>query len=128
MTRELILLVEDDRSASELLAFLLRGEEYEVVVATDGGTALRLARYRRPDIVLLDLELPVVSGRQVLLALRADMRLADVPVVIVSGSDDPPLGADAIIRKPLAKAQLLRLLEHVYRLAPPGPPSSSMSP
>ena len=114
-----ILLVEDDRASAEVLTFLLRGEEYEVVHANNGRSALELARARRPDTVLLDLELPIMDGRQFLLALRADPLIADVPVVIVSGSGDIPLeGADAVVQKPLVKAQLLRVLDQVYRLAP----------
>ena len=118
--KDVILLVEDDRSAAELLTFLLRGEEYEVIHATDGETALHMARSRRPDVVLLDLELPLVDGRQFLLALHADPSIADIPVVIVTGSADVPLaGAVAVVHKPLVKARLLQVLDQVYRLAPP---------
>jgi CheY-like chemotaxis protein len=126
--RERILLVEDDRAAADVLVFLLRGEEYDVTHAVDGRSALQLARSRRPDVVLLDLELPILNGRDFLLALRADPALADIPVVIVSGSDDVPLeGADAIVRKPLVKAQLLSVLEHVYKFASPGATSPAAS-
>ncbi len=120
MARQLILLVEDEVDAAQILSFLLRAEEYEVVHATHGDQALVLARHRRPDVILLDLELPVMDGRQVLAAVRSDDELSAIPVVIVSGSDGvPPEGADAYVRKPLHKEQLLAVLREVYRFVPP---------
>ncbi len=116
-----ILLVEDDRSAAELLTFILRGEEYDVVHASDGDSALALAHRRRPGVVLLDLELPYVDGREFLKRLRAEPALASVPVVVVSGAEDAAeIGADAVVKKPLEKAQLLRVLREVFRFVPPG--------
>jgi CheY-like chemotaxis protein len=81
-----VLIVEDDDDVREMLAMLLRGENYEVMTATNGAEALNVMRHRRPCLVLLDLMMPVLDGFQVLARMTADPRLATVPVVILTGA------------------------------------------
>jgi CheY-like chemotaxis protein len=84
-----ILVVEDDPEAAELLETILRREGCEVLHARDGADALEAAReLPRPDLVLLDLELPVMDGRSVLEALRSDPTTSGIPVVVLSGAPD----------------------------------------
>jgi CheY-like chemotaxis protein len=85
----LVLVAEDEPEAAELIAMILRREGCEVVLATDGAQALEMAReLPRPDLVLLDLELPIMDGRAFLTAMRGDHSLSGIPVCVVSGAQD----------------------------------------
>ena len=81
-----MLVVEDDRALLELLRDYFEAEKVEVVAVEDAGQALaRLAEDPLPDVVLLDLRLPKVSGEELLARMRADPRLARLPVALMSG-------------------------------------------
>ena len=103
-----ILLVDDDPSAIQLLSHML-ADVANVRFATSGKDALRLARESAPDLVLLDAEMPGMSGFQILEALKADPGLEDVPVIFVTSHSEPAfelsgfeLGAADFIAKPVS--------------------------
>lgn len=113
-----VLVIEDNANDRELVTALLEGAQYEVQTAEAGGLGLSLATADPPDIILLDLHLPDMDGYEACRLLRQDPRLQDVPVVIVTASDDPALnrhayaaGAQACILKPLREEALLVTLE-----------------
>ncbi len=115
-----ILIVEDDSDTRELLREILEVEGYRVETAADGGKALRLLKSARPQLVLLDLMLPGLSGREIIQAIRADPQLCDLPVVALSASvSRQPLapGATRFFSKPF---RLNELLEAVQELTGPG--------
>lgn len=106
---EKILLIEDDKFLSHIMAKKLKMEGFEVTVAIDGEEALRAAREEKPRLVLLDLVLPGMDGFEVLKLFKKDPLLKDIPVFILSnlGQQDDvkkgfELGADGF----LVKAQL----------------------
>ncbi len=111
---ETLLLVDDE---PELLALLQRGFEqhdYQVETAPGGAEALAKAIARPPDLVVLDLMLPQMSGLEICRALRADERLQDVPVIFLTARHETPfkvagldLGADDYLTKPFAFGELL---------------------
>ncbi len=81
------ILIADDRDASrELLRTVLVAEGYEVVEAVDGGDALTKATTYVPDLILLDLQMPVLDGFGVAHALRADPRFERIPIVAITAS------------------------------------------
>src|SRR5437773_8588776 len=80
-----VLLVEDERDVAELIRYNLVKEGYEVLLATNGTDALRLARESRPDVVLLDIMVPQLNGWEVCLRLKQDPALAGIAVVMVTG-------------------------------------------
>lgn len=82
--RPRIVLVEDDDVIARMYQTGLRFSGYDVEVAPDGRQGLDLIRERRPDLVLLDLRMPVMDGLQVLDHLRADPELADTKVVVLT--------------------------------------------
>lgn len=87
--KPLVLVVEDDPEAAELVETILLREGCEVLHARDGVTALELAReLPQPDLMLVDLELPVMDGRQLLETLRSDPSISGIPVVVISGAPD----------------------------------------
>jgi len=80
-----ILVVEDSMTIRRENERVLLKTGYEVIGAEDGPSALRLARQHKPDLILLDLMLPKMSGTEVLRRLKHDSRTAHIPVVVVSG-------------------------------------------
>jgi DNA-binding response OmpR family regulator len=114
-----VLIVEDDRSLAGLMAGFLGEAGYEVVLAYDGEQALRRLRSDVPDLALLDLGLPRLSGDDLSHGILAE---ADLPVIIVTGRRDPrevarflDMGAQDYITKPFAKEELLGRVRAVLR-------------
>lgn len=117
----LVLIAEDEPEASELIAMILRREGCEVLLASDGATALEMAReLPSPDLVLLDLELPVMDGRAFLDALRADPTTSGIPVCVVSGAADAQsVRATDNVRKTRLLDGLQRVLARLRGEMPP---------
>jgi signal transduction histidine kinase/DNA-binding response OmpR family regulator len=82
-----ILVADDEPDALELLAAILRPAGYDVLTAPGGGEAIEVARSAQPDVLILDLMMPEVSGFDVITALRADQRLRHLPIVIVTAKE-----------------------------------------
>lgn len=85
-----ILLVEDDRSSADILARLLRYSGHEVSAVADGGEAVALLGSEVPDVVLLDLMMPVMDGSQVLAHIRSTPRLRELPVIMLTAVGQGP--------------------------------------
>ncbi|HYV67129.1 MAG TPA: response regulator [Myxococcales bacterium] len=113
-----VLLVEDDADTRELYASYLVSQGFRVLEAGDGLQALCQLAGERPDLMLLDLGLPRLNGVQLLRSIRQQPRLADLPVVIVSGQLDllsaaNDIAADVICPKPCEPGELLRAVRSV---------------
>lgn len=114
----LVLIVEDERDQRDTLRDLVERSGYAVAVAEDGRAALRLLLNEgvTPAVILLDLVLPFVGGRELLALLRAHARLASIPVVVVSGSHIGPTVRQLAYRclmKPVPAQVILDTLEEV---------------
>ena len=102
--RKCVLVVEDNATIGGLLVALLREEGYRALRAWDGREAMKMARDRRPDLIVLDLSLPYRDGVDVLRELRANDDTVDAPIVVVSGNamqltpDDRALVTDAVAK------------------------------
>ena len=81
-----ILVIEDEASIQKVVKANLAASGYRVLVAANGEEGLRLARAEHPDLVLLDLRLPAMSGWDVLMAIRTSPKLRKIPVVIMSAT------------------------------------------
>jgi two-component system cell cycle response regulator DivK len=79
-----LLLVEDNAENCEMLSRRLRNRFYEVLVAKDGQEALEMAASQSPDLILLDMSLPVLNGWEVATALRADAATSDIPIIALT--------------------------------------------
>jgi CheY-like chemotaxis protein len=111
-----LLVVEDDRDLREVLSESLRFEGYEVEEAADGVDALaRLQEGVRPTLIILDLIMPRMDGRQLLAAMQRDEALAGIPVVLVTGTPPLDLRGDvhAILKKPVGMDELLACIRRV---------------
>jgi len=116
-----VLIVEDHPTMRDAMRLVLEEYGHQVEDAVDGENGIAMAREHPPDVVLLDLNIPVVSGSDVLQALKADPATAGVLVVIVTATGEEGrkraigLGADDYITKPFSPLALLRTVERVLR-------------
>ena len=114
-----VLVIEDDEYSRDALALLLAAEGYESQSAHDGEAGLIKAREMYPDVVVLDLNLPGIDGKQVIETIRSDESLASVPILVVTGDEDKnaldavALGANAYLTKPV---ELDALISAIRRL------------
>jgi DNA-binding response OmpR family regulator len=113
-----ILIADDEANIVELVRVTLEDERIQVLEALDGGTALGLAETHRPDLVLLDVNLPDMSGLDVCAQLRRDPRFASTTIVILTAAAQPDdvarglaAGAHHYLTKPFSPVRLLGLIE-----------------
>lgn len=121
MTASKILVVEDDQTLLDVLEYNLKKEGYQVVTATDGAQALDMARSSKPDILVLDIMLPKMSGFEVCRILRKESTL---PILMLTAKDDEvdkivglEIGADDYMTKPFSMRELLARIRAMLRRA-----------
>ncbi len=109
-----ILVVDDEPNILISLEFLMRREGFEVIVASDGETALNLVGQVAPDLMLLDIMLPKKNGYEVCQAIRANPRLKSLKIIMLTAkgldteiAEGTAMGADAYMTKPFATKDLL---------------------
>jgi CheY-like chemotaxis protein len=117
-----ILIAEDDSTQRSLMADILVQGGYRVLEASDGASALALAREKRPDLVLVDVSMPDMSGWNVVRQLRDDWSLGSINVIMVTGHVDSwdrdasiAAGADSHLTKPVAPELLLSEIKRILR-------------
>jgi CheY-like chemotaxis protein/anti-sigma regulatory factor (Ser/Thr protein kinase) len=117
----IVLVIDDDPNALDLLGRTLQGVGVRVVTASDGSEALRLAKSLHPAAITLDVVMPGMDGWAVLRELKLDPETRDIPVIMVTMTDDREtgyaLGATEFLTKPIERGQLVQLLA---RHAPKG--------
>src|SRR5438874_565503 len=115
--RKTVLVVEDNATIGGLLVGLLREEGYRALRAWDGGEALRIARDRRPDLIVLDLSLPYRDGLELARELKAQQETREAPMIAISGNTLMlPPGDRELLTECLSKPiDLDRLLNYVRR-------------
>lgn len=119
-----ILVAEDDADIRLMLRILLEMKGYRVVEAVDGQEAIDVAQQTRPDIILMDLQLPRLNGFAVTRFVRQHNELREVPIIIVSGHDPAKhrslalaAGCNEYLLKPIDFGQLERLLQRLLPVA-----------
>lgn len=122
MPKTKVLVIEDDRSLAEVLSYNLNVAGYEVLLATDGQDGLLRAQTKSPDMILLDLMLPVVDGLDVCRRLRAGAATKDVPIIMLTAKGEESdeligfsLGADDYVTKPFSVKVLLERMKALRR-------------
>ena len=123
------LIVDDDRVLADVLAFTLRREGFQIVLAHDGETALQRFAEEQPDLVVLDVNMPRMDGFAVCRRLRQQ---SDTPIILltVRGEEDDivaglELGADDYMTKPFSPRQLVARVQAVLRRSRAGRRASS---
>ena len=117
-----VLVAEDEQDVAELIRHHLTKGGYDVVVARTGAEALKRARGDRPGLILLDIMIPQMNGREVCRCLKREPETADIPVIMVSGRVEEgdkvlgfELGADDYVTKPFSPRELLGRIRAVAR-------------
>ena len=115
---QIILIVEDDDLSMKLETDVLQAHGYDVLQSVDGRDALELARQHHPDLIVMDIRLPEVSGVEHVKALKADEALRDIPVLAVTafalkGDEEKFLdaGCDGYIAKPISVPHFLETVK-----------------
>jgi two-component system phosphate regulon response regulator PhoB len=122
MSKPRILLVEDDPSISDILKHNLDREGYEVIAAADGQTALQRARSLSPDLIVLDLMIPVIDGMEVCRQLRSDPRTREIRILMLTAKGEETdeivgfhMGADDYVTKPFRIKPLMERIRAQLR-------------
>ncbi|MFP5299494.1 MAG: response regulator [Actinomycetota bacterium] len=115
-----ILIVEDEEAVRELEKFILESEGYEVMEARDGLEGLAKAEFRKPDLILLDLMMPDVSGGRMFDEMQEHPSTAGISIIVVTGKPDAhqifddQIGPDNVVMKPFEADTLIeRIREHI---------------
>ncbi len=116
--KKCILLVDDELAMIESLQGILEKRDYRVVTAVDGEEAVHKARHEKPDLVVLDINIPKLNGHEVCGFLRSDEKLQHIPVVMITGQDQfenrqksTDLGSVSYLNKPFKVETLLGVIE-----------------
>ena len=117
MATKTVLVIDDELDYCQVLSLRLRKAGLNVLIAHDGEQGLKLARERIPDLILLDLNLPGLSGKEVCKAIKEgeEERLAQIPIIMLTAEDSDAdhvigksLGARQYLKKPFKADELLR--------------------
>ncbi len=118
-TKNKVLIVDDDKNICELIRLYVEKEGFEAIIATDGAMAIECFKRFSPDMVLLDIMLPVKDGWQVCREIRA---MGDVPIIMITAKGETfdkvlglELGADDYIVKPFEPKELIARMKAVFR-------------
>src|SRR5215469_2454685 len=117
-----ILVVEDDEDSRRILRDLLASADYHILEAEDGQQGIALAAAQRPDLILMDIQLPLVDGYEATRRLKADPELRAIPIIVVTsqglsdGEDKArAAGCDSYITKPYSPRQLFAMINEQLR-------------
>jgi two-component system phosphate regulon response regulator PhoB len=121
-TQPRILVIEDERALVKVLTYNLQREGYDTIVAHDGQEGLRKAQTLLPDLILLDLMLPGLSGLDICRELRSNERTRDIPIIMVTARAEETdqvvgfsMGADDYVTKPFSVKVLLQRIKALQR-------------
>ena len=126
--RRCVLVIEDNPLNMKLFCAMIAAQGYDVLQAADGASGLDLAHQLHPDLIIMDIQLPDMSGLDVARILKADEEARDIPIIATTafalkGDDEKILasGCDAYMAKPIAISQFLELIE-TFMLKVPATP------
>ena len=120
MADKKVLVVDDEIHIVHVVAIKLRNNGYEVITANDGAEALELARMDKPDMVVTDYQMPVMSGLELVKELREDDQTKDVPAILLTArsfaitkDQQKELEISACLSKPFSPKELLGYIEDI---------------
>jgi DNA-binding response OmpR family regulator len=114
MMAQKILVAEDDKHVQTLIVFKLKNSGYDVIPVMNGAEALEYLEHSPVDLVMLDMMMPIMSGKETLLAMKSNLKLKDIPVVFLTARtlekeivDGLSMGAEDYIKKPFSPSELV---------------------
>jgi len=107
----LILTVDDEPDVLFLLRVIFERAGHLVIEAPHGQAALEALRGQRPDVIVTDLMMPVMDGREFLQTLKADPKTASIPVLMLTANPNGAHGADVVMRKPFSNSEIVQRVE-----------------
>ena|SRR5450432_4782940 len=117
-----LLLAEDNEFSRDMLVRRLQNKGYEMCEAADGREAVKAAKLHRPDLILMDLEMPEMDGRAAIRALKADPRTFRIPIIVLTSHTDPrdveesvKAGCYAYEVKPVVLRRLMERIEEALQ-------------
>lgn len=120
MAKKKILVVDDEPNIVELIKETLELDNYEIIGAYDGGQGLKMAQEENPDVIILDIILPVISGFEVCKELKKDLKTKNIPIIMFTGAgledvarDEPEIQAEVYIAKPYVPEELINIVRNV---------------
>jgi len=125
-----ILCIDDDRIVLSYCSDALERHGYRALVASDGPSGIEAATRERPDLILLDVMMPGMTGLEACRRMRGEPRLRNTPIILLTASDDPELaakgrevGATSSMRKPFGSGNIISIVEQVLgrKAEPPTP-------
>jgi len=124
-TRRCVLIVEDNPLNMKLFSAMIESQDYDVLQATDGRSALDLAHQQHPDLIIMDLQLPDMSGLDVTRSLKADSDTRDIMIIATTADalrgDEEKIrasGCDGYMAKPISVSDLLELIDVLITRSP----------
>ena len=122
MPQQTILIIEDERALVEVLTYNLKKEGFDILTATDGQEGLRRAQTSLPDLIILDLMLPVIEGLEVCRQLRNGPRTKEIPILMLTARSEEvdevvgfQMGADDYVTKPFKIKPLIQRVKALFR-------------
>ena len=118
---EKILVADDEQEIRNLLDHFLKGQGYEVVLASDGNQALKLAAEENPQVIILDIKMPGLDGLEVCKRLKEKEQTKLIPVIVITGFGDNKMaalntGADDFVNKPFDMAEISSRVKSALRI------------
>jgi len=118
---EKILVADDEQEIRNLLDHFLKGQGYEVILASDGNEALKLASEKNPQVIILDIKMPGLDGLEVCKRLREKEQTKLIPVIVITGFEDNKMealniGADDFVNKPFDMAEISSRVKSALRI------------
>ncbi len=122
MTRAKILIIEDDRDIVEMLEYNLQEQGYDTISAFNGKDGIVLAQKEQPDLIILDIMLPITDGFEVCRTIKSNQMTTNIPIIILSAKSQETdkvvgleLGADDYVTKPFSPRELLARIKAMLR-------------
>lgn len=122
MPKQVILVVDDEEDLLEFIGYSLRKEGYDVLTSDNGEQGIKMAKENRPDLILLDIMMPGMSGIEVCRLIKQDTELKHIPIVFLTAKMDEKievqgldLGADDYLPKPISTSKLKSRIKAVLR-------------
>ena len=118
---EKILVVDDEQEIRNLLNHFLKDQGYEVILASDGNQALKLAAEENPQVIILDIKMPGLDGLEVCKLLKDNEQTRLIPIIVITGFEDNKMealnrGADDFVNKPFDMAEIAIRVKSALRI------------